>query len=90
MLATDTYSIRTTSGEDLAGLNRLAASRTLRPLQGQVLVGERDGSPVAALSLSDGRVIADDAPHADDLVANLRTRAIAIWAQDETGVSALR
>ncbi len=51
-----------------------------------MLIGERDGTPAAALSLSDGRVIADDSPRTDHLIANLRIRAISIWAQ-ESGAS---
>ena len=84
MFAADTYRIRIATDEDTATLNRLAAHRALRPLEGRVLIGERDGTPAAALSLSDGRVIADDSPRTNHLIANLRIRAISIWAQESS------
>jgi hypothetical protein len=82
MFAANTYRIRIATDEDTDTLNRLAAHRALRPLEGRVLIGERNGTPAAALSLGDGRVIADDSPSTDHLIANLRIRAISIWAQE--------
>ena len=45
MFATNTYRIRIATEEDTDTLNRLAAHRALRPLEGRVLIGERDGAP---------------------------------------------
>lgn len=82
MFAANTYRVRIATDEDNDTLNRLAAHRALRPLEGTVLIGERNGAPAAALSLADGRVIADDYAGTDHLIANLRVRAIAIWSHE--------
>ena len=49
-----------------------------RPLTGPALVGEIDGRPAAAVSLTDGRVIADPFQQTGRLVALLRMRARAL------------
>jgi hypothetical protein len=53
------YVIRQATDADEATLQRLAALDGQRPLSGRALIGEIDGSPAAAVSLADGRVIAD-------------------------------
>jgi hypothetical protein len=53
-----------------------------QPLDGRVLVGEIDGTPAAALSLVDGRVITDPSRTTDRLVAVLRMRASGIRAYE--------
>jgi hypothetical protein len=60
---------------DEAALRRLALLDSARPLRGQALVAEVSGRPVAALDLSDGRVVADPFEHTAEVVAMLRTRA---------------
>jgi hypothetical protein len=56
-------------------LTRLAELDGASPLAGDVVLAERDGRPLAALALADGRVVADPfEPTAAD-VALLRTRA---------------
>ena len=84
MFATNTYRIHLATDQDADILRDLALRTEQRPLEGRVLIGELDGTSAAALSLSDGRVIADDARGVDHLVANLRIRAISMWAHDET------
>jgi hypothetical protein len=70
-----TLSIRRAATGDIASLVRLAALDSAAPLRGDVLLAEVDGAPRAALSLHDGRVVADPfEPTAGD-VALLRTRA---------------
>ena len=54
------------------------------PLAGRVLIGEIAGSPAAALSLGDDRVIADPFRRTDHLVACLRIRAGAVRAHEAT------
>jgi hypothetical protein len=60
---------------DDAALRRLALLDSARPLRGQALVAEVSGRPVAALDLSDGRVVADPFEHTAEVVELLRTRA---------------
>jgi hypothetical protein len=61
---------------DDAALTRLAALDSARPLAGgQVLVAEMDGALVAAMSLHDGRAIADPFAPSADAVEILRVHA---------------
>jgi hypothetical protein len=84
MFAANTYRIRLASDEDAATLRRLAEQNSAQQLEGRVLLGELDGVGAAALSLTDGRVIADCSPRTGHLVANLRVRAVSIWAHEDT------
>ncbi len=83
MLAANTYRIRLATEHDADTLRRLAERTSDRPPQGQALIGEIDGA-VAALSLADGRVIADSSPQVGHLVATLRARAVSAWAYSAT------
>src|SRR4051794_3657602 len=56
-------------------LARLAGLDSARPLTGDVLLAEADGHPVAAVSVADGRVVADPFQHSAGALAVLRTRA---------------
>jgi hypothetical protein len=58
-------------GED-ADLRRLAALDSAEPLRGPVLIALADGEPVAALSLADGRAVADPFRPTADVVTLLR------------------
>jgi hypothetical protein len=74
------YVIRhATPGDDQA-LRDIAALDSQRPLAEPVLIGEIDGNPAAAISLADGRVIADPFVHTETLVQVLPIRARAIDA----------
>ena len=84
MFAANTYRIRLANDEDIDTLHDLAARNSELWLDGTVLIGEIDGDGAAALSLSDGRVIADPSRRIDHLVANLRVRAESIWAHEST------
>jgi hypothetical protein len=84
MFAANSYHIRLANDQDTPTLRRLAQRHSAPPLQGRVLIGEIDGVGAAALSLNDGRVIADSSPRTGHLVANLRVRAVSIWAHDTT------
>jgi hypothetical protein len=84
MFAANTYRIRLANDEDIDTLHNLAARNSELWLDGTVLIGEIDGVGAAALSLSDGRVIADPSRRIDHLVANLRVRAESIWAHEST------
>jgi hypothetical protein len=70
MFAANTYVIRHLQGAE--------------PLSGPALVGEIDGRPAAAISLTDGRVVANPFQPTANLVAQLRMRARAMWQLERT------
>ena len=82
MFAANTYKLRFATEEDADALRRLAELDSRTPLAGRVLIGEIAGSPAAALSLGDDRVIADPFRRTDHLVACLRIRAGAVRAHE--------
>jgi hypothetical protein len=84
MFAANTYNLRLATEDDADALRRLAELDSRPPLAGRVLIGEIGGSPAAALSLDDDRVIADPFRRTDHLVACLRIRAGAIRAHEAT------
>jgi hypothetical protein len=59
MYSTNAYLIREATSADQDALRRLAELDSQRPLRGRVLIGEVDGVPAVAASLSDGRIVAD-------------------------------
>jgi hypothetical protein len=67
--------IRLAVTADEAQLRRLAHMDSARSLSGQALLAEQGGSVIAALSLGDGRAIADPFRPSADAVAMLRVRA---------------
>jgi hypothetical protein len=73
--------VRLATANDREALERLAALDSTEPPRGSTLVGELLKRPVAALSLSDGRVIADPFVATADVVALLRLRAWQIGAR---------
>jgi hypothetical protein len=84
MFAANTPRIHLATDDDSATLGRLADRNSQPPLAGRVLLGETWGGICAALSLDDGRVLADPSIATDHLVACLRVRAVSIWAHDAT------
>jgi hypothetical protein len=84
MYAANNYVIRRATDADDVVLARLAALDSQRPLEGATLIGELHGEPVAALSLADGRSIADPFRPTAHLVAAMRVRARGLLAVDRT------
>jgi hypothetical protein len=84
MIAANAYRIRFATGADADTLRLLAERESQQPLVGRVLIGQIDGTPAAALSLSEGRVIADPSRDTDRLLSTLRMRADAIHAFEAT------
>ena len=83
MFAADTYRIRFATEQDADAVR--ASSRATTSAAGRVvLIGEIDSVVTAALSLSDGRAVAEASPRTGHLVANLRARAISAWAYSAT------
>jgi hypothetical protein len=80
MYAANTYKIRMATDDDAEALRRLAELDSQRPLGGRLMIGELDGAPAAALSLSTGRAIADPFRPTAHLVASMRTRAAGVVA----------
>jgi hypothetical protein len=70
-----TLVIRVATRFDESALRRLAALDSARPLSGTVIVAQSDGRIDAALSLDDGRAIADPFRPTAGLVEVLRARA---------------
>ena len=84
MFAANSYRIRIASNQDADAIHDLIERNCDQALDGQMLIGELDGVVSAAMSLSDGRVIADDSPRVGHLVATLRARAVSAWAYSAT------
>lgn len=84
MLPANTYLIRQTTVDDEQALAELAQLDSQRPLNGPALIGEIDGRPAAAISLEDGRVIADPFDFTVQLRQVLRLRAAGMRAHART------
>jgi hypothetical protein len=82
MYAPNAYRIRFADAKDAETLRRLAERAGREPLVGRVLIGQVDWEPAAAMSVHDGRVIADPSRNTDYLVATLRVRGAAIRAYE--------
>ena len=80
MFASDAYCIRPATEADEQHLLRLSILDSQPDLTAPALIGEIDGKPVAAMSLSTGRVVADPFASTEALVAHLRVRARALPA----------
>lgn len=65
---------------DSAVMERLAMLDSQAPLEGDALIAELDGVAVAALSLEEGRLIADPFTPTAAVVDHLRLRAASIIA----------
>jgi hypothetical protein len=74
----DALRIRRAVAEDAAALARLAALDSATVPEGEVLIAEADGEPVAAAPLAGGRAIADPFRYTADIVGLLELRAAQI------------
>jgi hypothetical protein len=84
VLPANTYVIRQAAFDDERALEQLARLDTQRPLRGPMLIGELDGRLAVAISLDDGRVIADPFEFTVQLRQVLRIRAAAMHAHSRT------
>jgi hypothetical protein len=84
MYAANSYVLRLANEADAPDLTRLATLDSQAPLTGSILIGELDGEPAAALSLSDDRVIADPFRPTAHLLATMRVRAHGLHAVERT------
>ena len=90
MTAAGDVVIRRATPADAAALARLAALDTAPELDGDKLVAEAGGHIRAALSLSDGRAIADPFRPTAALVTLLRTRATQLMEPEARPGAGLR
>lgn len=74
-------SIRMATAGDRPSLERLAQLDSACPPEGLTLLGEVNGRPVAALSLSDGRTIADPFLPSAPIVELVRLRSLQLRAK---------
>jgi uncharacterized protein with von Willebrand factor type A (vWA) domain len=72
---TSTIVLRVAADADAPALRRLAALDDAPALEGSVLMAVVDGEPTAALSLGDGRVVANPFRLTEHQVALLRLQA---------------
>jgi hypothetical protein len=85
MFSATAYTIRIATAGDEPALRRLADIDSQDPLtEGAVLVGEVNGKPDAAVSLADGRAVANPFVPTAHLLAHLRMRAGALGAYERT------
>lgn len=75
MVLMDSLNIRSATASDRSALERLAALDSHSVPAGPHLIAELDGRAVAALSRTDGSVVADPFSRTDPIVALLRRRA---------------
>jgi len=75
MFPANAYVIRRALDKDALALRQLADLDSQFPIGDEGLIGEIDGRPAAAISLSDGRVIADPFDSTAQLGAMLKVRA---------------
>jgi hypothetical protein len=80
MYGANSYVIRLATDADAEALDRLAAIDGTSPLEGEILVGELHGDPVAALSLSTDRSISDPFRPTAHLLATMRVRSRGLQA----------
>jgi hypothetical protein len=76
---TQTVALRLTRADEAHVVGRLAELDDAPRLEGQALLALIDGEAVAALSLEDGRVVANPFVRTEDAVALLRLRARHLW-----------
>jgi hypothetical protein len=84
MYPVNAYKIRPSMNEDERNLRQLADLDGQTPLSGPALIGEIAGFPAAAVSLTDGRLIADPFQPTAVLGQVLRMRYDALRAHERT------
>ncbi len=85
-LPSSILTLRPAVPEDAAAIARLAELDSAKVPSGALLVAVVDGTPLAAVSLETGVVIADPFRPTADLVALLRERAARLSTTDDTRV----
>jgi hypothetical protein len=84
MYSSTAYIIRRATDADASTVLRLSSLDSQEPLTGDVLIGEIEGEPAAAISTESGRVVADPFMATAELAAHLRMRAGSTVAAERT------
>jgi len=84
MFAANAFTIRLATEEDAETLRRLAEVDSQPELAGRILIAEDDNATVAALSIADGRALADPFRRTGTALAMLRMRASALTSYERT------
>ena len=84
MYPANVHVIRLATEDDASALERIAQFDSQRPLGGNVLIGEVDGTAAAAISLADNRVISDPFQRTGQITQMLRMRAASLVAHART------
>ena len=84
MYPADAYTIRYATWNDVPALRRLVELAGVRLFCGPALIAEIGGAPAAAVSLADGRVIADPSQPTTVPRRLLRMRRDALRAPSDT------
>ncbi len=77
---TSTIALRPAAADEDHVLRRLSELDSARPLRRPAVLAVVDGEPVAAISLSDGQIVADPFTRTEDVVELLRTRVATLRA----------
>jgi hypothetical protein len=80
MYPANTYVIRQATHDDALALRLLAELDSQRPFAGPALIAENGGVPIAAISLFDGRVVADPFQRTEVVTQLLRMRLASLRA----------
>jgi len=80
MLDSSTISFRSATEDDDRLLRDLSELDSASPVQRPAVLAVVDGLPVAAVSLTDGRIVADPFTRTEDVVTMLRARVAALAA----------
>jgi hypothetical protein len=80
MLDSTVIAFRSATADDDRVLRELSELDSARPVQRPAVLAVVDGQPVAAVSLSDGRIVADPFTRTEDVVTMLRARVAALAA----------
>ncbi|HEY7630075.1 MAG TPA: hypothetical protein VH817_05210 [Thermoleophilaceae bacterium] len=75
MPSSTSFVIREATEKDAHAIQKLTSAAGQPPLEGDILIGEIAGSPAAAISVKDERVVADAFGIFLGLAAQLRIRA---------------
>jgi hypothetical protein len=84
MFPANAFTIRLASEEDAETLRRLAEIDSQPELAGRILIAEDDDVAVAALSIAEGRTVADPFRRTGMALAMLRMRAGALTSYERT------
>jgi hypothetical protein len=84
MFPANSYVMRRALDEDAPALRHLADLDSQSPIRDEALIGEIEGRPAAAISLADGRVVADPFQSTAQLGAMLKMRARSLQASGRT------